>query len=53
LSEALIRSETHATGGVIRSTCDRFALSITSATRYLKTIEHPDLRDKDQTVRRT
>lgn len=53
LREVLIRIETHATGGVIRPICDRFGLRMGGATRYLKTIEHPDLPDSDQKVRRT
>jgi len=43
LREDRILHEIHATGGDIRRVCDLFGLSIEGATRYLKTIEHPDL----------
>lgn len=46
LREDRILHEFHATGGDIRRVCDLFGLSITGATRYLKTVEHPDLRSK-------
>ena len=43
--------------GDIRRICDLFGLSITGATRYLKTVEHPDnhthrLRSPDAAWRR-
>ena len=43
LREDRILHEIHATGGDIRRVCDLFGLSIEGATRYLRTIEHPDL----------
>ncbi|WP_219996269.1 hypothetical protein [Nocardioides humi] len=43
LREDRILHEIHATGGDIRRICDLFGLSVEGATRYLKTIEHPDL----------
>ena len=43
LREDRILHEIHATGGDIRRVCDLFGLSVEGATRYLKTIEHPDL----------
>ncbi|MEO7844424.1 MAG: hypothetical protein ABIR82_03725 [Nocardioides sp.] len=46
LREDRILHEIHATGGDVRRICDLFGLSVEGATRYLKTIEHPDLRDK-------
>ena len=42
LREDRILSEIHATGGDIRRICDLFGLSITGATRYLKTVDNPD-----------
>ena len=43
LREDRILHEIHATGGDIRRVCDLFGLSVEGATRYLRTIEHPDL----------
>jgi hypothetical protein len=43
LREDRILHEIHATGGDVRRICDLFGLSVEGATRYLKTIEHPDL----------
>jgi hypothetical protein len=48
LREDRILHEIHATGGDIRRLCDLFGLSIEGATRYLKTIEHPDLTSDDE-----
>lgn len=53
LREDRILNELHATGGDVRRICDLFGLSVEGATRYLNTVEHPDLRDNEQTVRRT
>jgi len=53
LREDRILHEIHATDGDVRRICDLFGLSVEGATRYLKTIEHPDLRDNERTVRRT
>jgi hypothetical protein len=36
-------SQIHATGGGIARICDLFGLTVEGATRYLKTVEHPDL----------
>jgi hypothetical protein len=44
LREDRILHEIHATGGDIRRICDLFGLSVEGATRYLKTVEHPDLK---------
>ena len=43
LREDRILHEIHATGGDVRRLCDLFGLSVEGATRYLATIEHPDL----------
>lgn len=43
LREDRILHEIHATGGDVRRNCDLFGLSVEGATRYLKTVEHPDL----------
>lgn len=48
LREDRILHEIHATGGDVRRIYDLFGLSVEGATRYLKTIEHPDLRNEDQ-----
>ena len=53
LREDRILSEIHATGGDIRRICDLFGLSIGAATRYLNTVEHPDLTTPDVWVPRT
>ncbi len=53
LREDRILHEIHATGGDIRRICDLFGLSVSGATRYLYTVEHPDLRANEHTVRRT
>jgi len=47
LREDRILHEIHATGGDVRRLCDLFGLSVEGATRYLATIEHPDLRDTE------
>lgn len=47
LREDRILHEIHATGGDVRRIYDLFGLSVEGATRYLKTIEHPDLRYTD------
>ena len=44
LREDRILHEIHATGGDVRRICDLFGLSVSGATRYLDTVEHPDLR---------
>lgn len=49
LREDRILHEIHATGGDIRRLCDLFGLSVAGATRYLTTIEHPDLRVGEDT----
>jgi hypothetical protein len=43
LREDRILNEAHATGGDTRRLCDLFGLSITAATRYTATVDHPDL----------
>ena len=43
LREDRILHEIHATGGDVRRICDLFGLTISGATRYLNTVEHPDL----------
>jgi hypothetical protein len=48
LREDRILHEIHATGGDVRRIYDLFGLSVEGATRYLKTVEHPDLRNDDQ-----
>ncbi|MDN4175227.1 MULTISPECIES: hypothetical protein [Nocardioides] len=53
LREDRILHEIHATGGDVRRIYDLFGLSVEGATRYLKTIEHPDLRNKDHPGNRT
>jgi len=46
-------SQIHATGGDIRRICDLFGLTVEGATRYLKTVEHPDLTTPGEWVPRT
>lgn len=46
LREDRILHEIHATGGDVRRIYDLFGLSVESATRYIKTIEHPDPRNE-------
>lgn len=53
LREDRILHEIHATGGDIRRICDMFGLSVEGATRYLATIEHPDLTIEGERVPRT
>jgi hypothetical protein len=53
LREDRILHEIHATGGDVRRICDLFGLSVEGATRYIKTVEHPDLRKKDHPGNRT
>lgn len=53
LREDRILSEIHATGGDIRRICDLFGLSVGGATRYLNTVEHPDLTTPGVWVPRT
>ncbi|MDQ3157294.1 MAG: hypothetical protein M3Q98_11295 [Actinomycetota bacterium] len=53
LREDRILHEIHATGGDIRRICDLFGLSVEGATRYLATVEHPDLTIEGERVRRT
>ena len=53
LREDRILSEIHATGGDIRRICDLFGLSVEGATRYLRTVEHPDLTTPGEWVPRT
>ncbi|MEV7649078.1 hypothetical protein [Arthrobacter sp. NPDC089319] len=53
LREDRILHEIHATGGDIRRVCDLFGLSVEGATRYLGTLEHPDLTLENQRVPRT
>lgn len=53
LREDRILHEIHATGGDIRRICDLFGLSVEAATRYLKTVEHPDLTIEGERVPRT
>jgi hypothetical protein len=40
-------------GGDIRGLCDLFGLSVGGATRYFKTVEHPDLTTPGEWVPRT
>lgn len=51
LREDRILHEIHATGGDIRRLCDLFGLTVSGATRYLATIEHPDLAQDHQVPR--
>ena len=53
LREDRILHEIHATGGDVRRICDLFGLSVEGATRYLKTVEHPDLTVEGDRVRGT
>lgn len=53
LREDRILNRIHATGGDIRRICDLFGLSVEGATRYLKTVEHPDLTTPGKWVPRT
>jgi len=53
LREDRILHEIHATGGDVRRICDLFGLSVEGATRYLATIEHPDLTSKEGRSPRT
>ena len=46
LREDRILHEAHASGGDIRLLCDLFGLSVTAASRYTATIDHPDLISK-------
>jgi hypothetical protein len=46
-------SEIYALGGDIRRICGLFGLSVEGPTRYLKTVEHPDLTTLDMWVPRT
>ena len=48
LREDRILHEIHATAGDVRRICDLFGLSVEGATRYLATVEHPDLRRTDE-----
>ena len=50
LREDHILHEIHATGGDVRRICDLFGLSVEGATRYLSTVEHPDLARSDAQV---
>ncbi len=43
LREDRILQEIHATGGDVRRICDLFGLSVESALRYARTLNHPDL----------
>lgn len=52
LREDRILHEIHATGGDVRRICDFFGLSFSGATRYLGTVEHPDLKAEHPTVPR-
>lgn len=52
LREDRILNEIHATGGDVRRISDLFGLTISGATRYLNTVEHPDLT-RDHQVPRT
>jgi hypothetical protein len=47
LREDRILHEIRATGGDVRRLCDLFGLSVEGTTRYLKTVEHPDLASHD------
>ncbi|GAB6987848.1 hypothetical protein [Nocardioides pyridinolyticus] len=52
LRQDRILHEIHATGGDVRRISDLFGLGIDGATRYLQTIEHPELAiDGDRTPR--
>ncbi|RKO21800.1 hypothetical protein D7Z96_15150 [Pseudarthrobacter phenanthrenivorans] len=53
LREDRILHEIHATGGDVRRVCDLFGLSVEGATRYLNTLEHPDLTLEGEWVPRT
>jgi hypothetical protein len=50
LREDRILHEIHATGGDVRRICDLFGLSVAGATRYLKSVEHPDLTIEGERV---
>jgi len=53
LREDRILHEIHATGGDVRRICDLFGLSVTGATRYLKTVQHLDLTIEGERVSRS
>lgn len=46
IREDRILNEAHATGGDMRRLTDLFGLSVNAATRYTKTVDHPDLVEK-------
>lgn len=52
LREDRILNEIHATGGDVRRISDLFGLTISGTTRYLATVEHPELA-RDPQVPRT
>ncbi len=53
LREDRILHEIRATGGDVRRLCDLFGLSVQGATRYLKTLEHPDLAGNEPIAKQT
>jgi hypothetical protein len=53
LREDRILHEIHSTGGDVRRICDLFGLSVEGATRYLKTVEHPELTIEGDRIART
>ena len=46
IREDRILNEAHASGGDMRRLTDLFGLSVNAATRYTKTVDHPDLVEK-------
>jgi hypothetical protein len=50
LREDRILHEIRAAGGDVRRLCDLFGLSVEGATRYMATVEHPDLRDESESA---
>lgn len=53
LREDRILHEIHATGGDVRRICDLFGMTVSGATRYLDTLEHPNLSSEPPQVHRT
>jgi hypothetical protein len=43
IREDRILHEAHATGGDVRRICDFFGMSVQAASRYARTVDHPDL----------
>ena len=45
-----ILDEVRATGGGIRRICDLFGLTVSGASRYTATLEHPDLANPPEPI---